>query len=656
MTQLLENNSQFAGYTVVRKLSMRHDGVREVFLAKPRSVIEGTNEDSEELYAVLTVFNLKSKRYAVDGSSRKRVPDFIEEVAFLRSRGESSNGFARVVDCGITKVGKMRLGWIAQQYHCGTTLSEILHAENVVSLPNALKIMKVLNGAVIEIMQYTRGGGHYGISIDNVLVEADNDGNISDVKLIGLTNIGTRYHGAVPFGNDECDNRFRAPETVNGVFSNLTDIYALGMVMVSMLCGVAECEYSVEGFDKIDPLKYRNAFMNRSRKYLSASLRLILDRATDVNTQGRFQTADKFQYFLNKLSIGQLSTQSHIEPTATNSTRSERLEGESDEERFARLDREAIQKIHAQERHGCKCRVDAPKKPKDGEIRIGGSLDEVAGMDELKDLFRRNFVRIVRNPKIAKAYGITPCNCMLLYGPQGCGKTFIAEKAAQESGLKYKIVNPSDLGSIYIHGAQAKIAETFREAEKNAPMILIFDEFDAIAPKRDGDLNPHQANEVNELLTRLNNCAEKGVYVLATTNRPQMLDSAVLRSGRTDMMFYVSLPDDKARRDIFALELKNRPCAEDIDLDILARATENFTCSDLSFVVKECARRCFDETIASGSDKPIPLSLSGILDVIKSTHSSVSEDEIKSYKEMKDEMERRTEKNNRPRVGFLTNA
>lgn len=134
-----------------------------------------------------------------------------------------------------------------------------------------------------------------------------------------------------------------------------------------------------------------------------------------------------------------------------------------------------------------------------------------------------------------------------------------------------------------------------------------------------------------------------------------MLDTAVLRSGRTDLMFYVSLPDDKARRDIFALELKKRPCADDIDLDILAKATENFTCSDLSFVVKECARRCFDETIASGTSQPIPLTQSKILDVIKSTHSSVSEEEIKSYKELKDKMEHRDEKNNRRRVGFLTN-
>lgn len=489
--------------------------------------------------------------------------------------------------------------------------------------------------------------------------------NLRRVYLIGLTEIGTTYHGSASVSDKCVDRRFRAPETLNGVFNHLTDIYSLGMIMTMMITGDMATDFGrgqvlEDGlcvdfhnleYSALKPSEFRKRYMSRVREKLSAAQRLILEKATDVNPSGRFQTVDKFRTFVHKLAKGQLSTQTHTETSA----RSEKREGETDDEWFARLDREAIQKAHAQDHRRGRCLVDAPKKLKGGE-KLVGSLDEVAGMAELKDLFRRNFVRIVRNPQIAKAYGITPCNCTLLYGPQGCGKTFIAEKAAQESGLKYKIVNPSDLGSIYIHGAQEKIAETFKEAEQNAPMILIFDEFDAIAPKRDGDLNPHQANEVNELLTQLNNCAEKGVYVLATTNRPQMLDTAVLRSGRTDMMFYVSLPDYLARREIFELELKKRPCSEDIDLAALAKATENFTCSDLSFVVKECARRCFDETITTGASQPIPISQSKILDVIKSTHSSVSEDEIKSYKELKDKMEHRNEKNNRPRVGFSTNS
>lgn len=646
MEQLLKNHSTFGEFELATRMSHNHVEEREVY----RGEWSKTGQ-----FVALTVYNLGCKRYECDGIARKRVPDFIEEVAFLRSRGESSSGFAKVLDSGITKVGKKKLGWIAQEYCDGERLSDVLNTENVISLANALKIIKVLNGAVGEIMQFTRGGGHYGISIDNILVVRDKDNIVRDVKLVGLTNIGTQYHGAVPFSNEGCDNRFRPPETVNGVFSHLTDIYSLGLVMTMMVCGVLESESSLEGFDKIDPFKYRNVFMDKARKYLSASLRLILDKATDINTTGRFQTVDKFQYFLDKLSAGQLSTQTHVERSETyTSARSEKREDETDEEWFARLDREAVKKAHNGTRHGGKSLVEERPKKQGSLIRSHG-LDDVAGMDELKAKFRRNFVHILRNPQIAKAYGITPCNCTLLYGPQGCGKTYIAEKSAQESGLKYKIVNPSDLGSIYIHGAQEKIAETFREAEKNAPMILIFDEFDAIAPKRDSESNPHQANEVNELLTHLNNCAEKGVYILATTNRPELVDSAILRTGRVDEMYYVSLPDFKARHDIFLMELRKRPCDNDIDLDALAQATENYTCSDLSYIVKESARRCFDETIALGEDRPIPLSQSKILDVIKNTRSSVSPTELKSYMEMKERIEHRNDGKNRPRVGFLTN-
>lgn len=643
--QILQDNSRFGDYEIATRMSSHHEGEREIYRAK--------SYKSGELLAV-TVFNLACKRYKSDGMARKKVPDFIEEVAFLRSCNDFSVGLAKVVDCGITKVGKNKLGWIAQEFCSGAKLSEILHKEKVISLTNTLIIINRLNRAVRDIMQFTHGGGHYGISIDNVLVEFDEDEHVTDVKLTGLSNIGVSCHGSVPFSSDECDFRFRAPETVNGVFSHLTDIYSLGMVMTMMLCGVLVAEHSPNGFGRIDQLKYRNTIMDKSRRYLSAPLRLILERATDVNHNGRFQNVDKFQYFLNKLAKGNFPTQIHVESPTNDNTKSKKRDDETDEDWFARLDSEAIQKAHAHTRHGNKCLVDEKRKLM-GNESIVGSLDDVAGMDELKAKFRRNFVQILRNPQIAKAYGITPCNCTLLYGPQGCGKTFIAEKAAQESGLKYRIVNPSDLGSIYIHGAQEKIAETFREAEKNAPIILIFDEFDAIAPKRDGDLNSNQANEVNELLTRLNNCAEKGVFVLATTNRPELIDSAILRTGRVDEMYYVSLPDFKARHDIFGMELNKRPCGEDIDLDALAQATENYTCSDLSYIVKESARRCFDETIAAGADSPIPLCQRHLLDVIKQTHSSVSPAELKSYNEMRERIEHRNGGNKRPRVGFFSN-
>ena len=237
-------------------------------------------------------------------------------------------------------------------------------------------------------------------------------------------------------------NRFRAPKTVNGLYNHLIGIYALGIVMTMMLCGVLDAEHSPEGFDRIDPLKYHNSFMDKSRKFLSASLRLILERATDVNLKSRFQNVDKFQYFLNKLAKGKISTQTHVERPTSDTSKSKKHEDETDEYWFARLAREAIQSAHEKSRHGRKSLVDAPRYLKNDkidltlpsdEVAVRKGLDEIAGMDELKAKFRRNFVQILRNPQIAKA-GITSCNCTLLYGAQGCGKTLIAKKAAQESG------------------------------------------------------------------------------------------------------------------------------------------------------------------------------------------------------------------------------
>ncbi|MBD5415472.1 MAG: AAA family ATPase [Bacteroides sp.] len=602
MTQLLKINSRFAGRVVVRKLSTRHDGVREVYLTK-------WQEGVLEKLGILTVFNLKSKRYEVDGASRKRVPDFIEEVKFLRNR-QSDRYFPRVIDCGIERVGTVRLGWMLQHNIDANSLTKEIKLQRGLCMSDVVKVMDVLFSAVDELTRYTRGGGHYNITTDNILL--DYDGNdLKGVYLIGLSDMGTSYNGLAPFTDGPRDTRFRAPETINGVFNSRTDIYALGIVLTMMISGDVgedEIDNTDSWVSAFSPVEFRQQFMKRSRDTLSAAQRLILEKATDVNPNNRFQTVDRFRTFVNKLAKGSMSTQTHVERAATLAAGT-------------------------------------------GRPSAGG-LDEVAGMSELKALFRRDFIRIVRNPKVAQAYGIKPSNCTLLYGPQGCGKTFIAEKAAQESGLKYKVVNPSELGSIYIHGSQQKIAELFDEAEKKGPMILIFDEFDAIVPKREADRNGNQANEVNEMLTQLNNCASRGIYVLATTNRPGLLDPAIMRKGRVDRMVYVSLPDNEARKELFRLEIEKRPFVE-IDYEELAAVTENFTCSDISYIVEEAARLCFEETLDRGLDDPLPLSMNRMMEVIKVTRSSVSEQQRREYLELKDEMENRQSAGNRKKVGFI---
>lgn len=636
--QLLQNNSQFAGRMVVRKLSTRHDGEREVYLTKSKAVVDGKTEDALENLRILTVFNLKSKRYEVDVFSRKRVPDFIEEVKFLRSR-QSDKYFPKVIDCGIEKVGNRRLGWMLQQNINANSLTNEIKLQRGLCMSDVVKVMDALFSAVDELARYTRGGGHYNINTDNILLDYDGD-ELKGVYLIGLSDMGASYHGSTPFTDGMQDNRFRAPETANGVYNHLTDIYALGIVMTMMISGdVAEEENNIidSRLSTFSSMEFRKWFMKRNRDKLSAAQRLILEKATDVNPSGRFQTVDRFRSFVGKLAKGNISTQTHVERTATLAAGGNGSVITEEEKRFERLDHEAERKAKAQ---------DSARKT---SVR---GLDEVAGMSELKALFRRDFIRIVRNPKVAQAYGIKPSNCTLLYGPQGCGKTFIAEKAAQESGLKYKIVNPSELGSIYIHGSQQKIAELFDEAEKKGPMILIFDEFDAIVPKRDADLNGNQANEVNEMLTQLNNCASRGIYVLATTNRPGLLDPAIMRKGRVDRTVYVSLPDKEARKELFRLEIEKRPFVN-IDYEVLASVSENFTCSDISFIVEESARLCFEETLDRGLDEPLPLSMNRLMEVIKGTQPSVSEKQRKEYLELKDKMENRQSSGERKRVGFV---
>lgn len=639
--QLLISNTEFAGYKVVRKLNQHHDGEREVYLVT----------DPEGRNVALTVFNIKCWRYATDRSARKRHPDFIEEVRFYKECAAASGyqdvmGLPKYLGCGIGTYSHHRYGWVAQEYIDGDSLDVEIRRQKVISMNDALEIVKKVSFIVDAIARFTSGGGHYNISSDNIIVRYEED-ELKDVRLVGFTNIGTSYSGKSPIKEGDIDKRFRAPETAKGIHSQRSDIYSLGMVLLLMLTGYPKVtqtdQYSIDfgngTFDMTDmsSMDFYNALWKNATKNLSNALRLVLRKATDISPTGRFATIEKFNEFLAKVEKQEIKA--HV---VTEESEHERATGTYG---YRGSLQPAVPLI---ETAGI-IETTIPLRKNKSERN---ALDEVAGMAQLKALFRRDFIRIVRNPKVAKAYGIKPSNCTLLYGPQGCGKTFIAEKAAQESGLKYKIVSPSELGSIYVHGSQQKIAELFEEAEKNGPMILIFDEFDAIVPKRDSDLNGNQANEVNEMLTQLNNCASRGIYVLATTNRPGLLDPAIMRKGRIDRTVYVSLPDKEARAELFRLEIEKRPSV-DMDYESLASATDNYSCSDISFIVEESARLCFEETLDRELEEPLPLSMNCLMNVIKKTHPSVSETQRKEYLDLKAKMEDRQSSNGRKRVGFL---
>lgn len=220
----------------------------------------------------------------------------------------------------------------------------------------------------------------------------------------------------------------------------------------------------------------------------------------------------------------------------------------------------------------------------------GPGFSAVAGMDDLKRQLRVDVIEILANKEEALKYGLTIPNGILLYGPPGCGKTFISERFAEEAAYNYKYVKSSDLASTYLHGAQEKIAELFNEARRNAPTILCIDEFDALVPKRDVINNASQSAEVNEFLSQLNNCGSDSVFVIATTNRPDKIDSAVLRSGRIDYKIFVPTPDFESRKALFQVILKDRPIEDSIDYGKLAKITEGYLASDISAIVQAAAR------------------------------------------------------------------
>jgi transitional endoplasmic reticulum ATPase len=214
--------------------------------------------------------------------------------------------------------------------------------------------------------------------------------------------------------------------------------------------------------------------------------------------------------------------------------------------------------------------------------------EDVGGLEEVKDALKEAVLWPLDNPESFDALGIRPPRGILLYGPPGCGKTYIARALANETGVNFISIKGPEILSKWVGESEQRLRNIFRRAKQVAPSIILFDEIDAIAPKRGLEVGTRVTEQVvSQLLTEMSGIEEmKDVVVMATTNRPDIMDSALLRPGRFDRLIYVPAPDEKAREEIFKIHTKNMPLKA-VDLKNLAKETKGYSGADIEALVRE---------------------------------------------------------------------
>ena len=236
-------------------------------------------------------------------------------------------------------------------------------------------------------------------------------------------------------------------------------------------------------------------------------------------------------------------------------------------------------------------------------------LEDVGGLQDVKRKLTTAFLGPMRNPELRKAYGKSLRGGLMLYGPPGCGKTFVARAVAGELGARFTAVGINDVLDMYIGESERKLHELFQTARRNAPCVLFLDEVDALGQKRSHLRHSGIRGTVNQLLAELDNASSgnEGVFVLAATNHPWDVDTALRRPGRFDRMLLVLPPDEPAREAILRLNLRERPLADDVEREIvkLASRTRTFSGADLAHLCETAAEAAMEASMESGELRPI---------------------------------------------------
>ncbi|MEM3345906.1 MAG: CDC48 family AAA ATPase [Desulfurococcaceae archaeon] len=255
---------------------------------------------------------------------------------------------------------------------------------------------------------------------------------------------------------------------------------------------------------------------------------------------------------------------------------------------------------------------------------------DVGGLEDVKQVLNENIVYPIKYPEIYEKYNINPPRGVLLYGPPGCGKTLLAKAVATESNANFIAVRGPEILSKWVGESERAVREIFKKARLHAPTIVFFDEIDAIAPVRGlGADSGVSERIVAQIITELDGIRDlKNVVVLAATNRPDLVDPALLRPGRLDKLVYVPPPDYKARLEILKVHTRYIPLAPDVDLSEIARRTDNYTGADLEALVREALISALRESFSVKH-----IEKRHFTKALETVKPSLSEELIRFYKE-----------------------
>lgn len=509
---------------------------------------------------------------------------------------------------GETIIDKQKFAFLTFDFVSGETLSEKLKREGTLSPYEAVPIITELLEAIEYLHNQPEPIIHNGISPTTVLLD------LSDKRekpiLIGFEQARTIHDSNQSVSLKGLSLFHSAPELLNGIFIPQSDLFSVSTLLHQLLFGVPPW-YNENILSQ--PLNKMKGLIEQAREKklsfdfadeneIDDQLKNTLTKALAIDVENRFETAEDFAKALK---------------------------------REVMLDKQEVEKTFVK-----------PTEKK--EKQKGSGFDQIAGMNELKGILYNDVIRAITEKERFAKYGIPMLNGLLLYGPPGCGKTFIAQKFAEEVSFNFLQLKPSDLKSQYINATEGVIKKLFKEAEDNKPTVIFIDEFDALVPSREGDLHQMYSNAVNEMLAQMTNCGERGIFIIAATNRPEKIDSAVKRAGRIDKIVYLPPPDKEAREGMFKLYLKNRHTDLGIDFEKLATLTENYVSSDIKNLIDEASRRA--------ERKDTRISQAIFEEVIRDIKPSVTKKEINKYVAIKQEWENEQknieEKDTRNPIGF----